>query len=85
MCLSIPGKLTEDSGEGHKRTGRVDFGGITKEISLGCLPEANVGDYVLVHAGMALSVIDETEANKTFEYLKTLEPEELEELHKLAL
>ena len=85
MCLSIPGKLIEDSGEGLKRTGKIDFGGIIKEISLGCVPEAKIGDYVLVHAGFGLSVIDKAEANLTFEYLKNLDDEEMEELRKAAL
>lgn len=85
MCLSIPGKLIEDKGDGPKRTGKIDFGGIVKEVSLGCVPEAKVGDYVLVHAGFGLSVIDESEANKTFEYLKNLDEAEIADLRKLAL
>ena len=85
MCLSIPGKLIEETGEGLKRTGKIDFGGVIKEISLGCVPEAKISDYVLVHAGFGLSVIDEEEANKTLEYLKNLDDDEMEVLRKAAL
>jgi len=60
------------------RTGRVSFGGIVKEVSLACVPDAKIGDYVLVHVGMALSVVDEREADEVFTYLK--EMGELEEL-----
>ena len=65
--MSISG---EDSLE---RAGKVDFGGILKEASLACVPEARVGDYVIVHVGFALSVVDETEAQKIFEYLKQMD------------
>ena len=60
------------------RMGRVDFGGVIKEASLAYVPEANVGDYVIVHVGFALSKVDEDEAQKVFEYLK--EMDELAEL-----
>ena len=60
------------------RMGRVDFGGILKEVSLAYVPEAKVGDYVIVHVGFALSRVDEAEANKVFEYLR--EMQELSEL-----
>lgn len=60
------------------RVGKIDFGGVLKEASLACLPEANVGDYVIVHAGFAISRVDEDEARKVFEYLS--EMEELDEL-----
>ncbi len=53
--------------------GRIDFGGIIKEASLAYLPEAAVGDYVIVHAGFAISRVDEDEANKVFEYLQEME------------
>lgn len=62
------------------RKGKVSFGGIIKEVNLCMTPEANLGDYVLVHVGVSLSVIDEKEALQTFEYLKQMgETEELEE------
>ena len=52
------------------RMGRIDFGGIVKEASLAYVPEVNIGDYVIVHVGFALSIVDEAEARKVFEYLK---------------
>ena len=80
MCLSIPGKLIEITAELDEtfRTGKVSFDGVIKEVSLTLVPEANIGDYVLVHVGAAISTIDEEEAKKTFELLKQLD--ELEEL-----
>lgn len=54
------------------RTGMVDFGGVQKDVNLGCVPEANVGDYVIVHVGFALSRVDESEANQVFEYLREM-------------
>jgi hydrogenase expression/formation protein HypC len=74
MCLAIPGKIVSISGdEPLQRTGRVDFGGVIKEASLACLPDAQVGEYVIVHVGFALSRIDEEEALKVFEYLREME------------
>lgn len=80
MCLAVPGELLDVEGNDPMfRTGRVSFGGIVKQVSLGCVPEAGVGDYVLVHVGMALSVVDEEEAAKVFEYLEQMgELDELE-------
>ena len=67
MCLAIPGRILSIAGEDPlTRTGRVDFGGIVKEINLACTPEAVVGDHVLVHVGFALTVIDEAEAARLF-------------------
>lgn len=67
MCLAIPGKIISLSNENDQlqRTGRVDFSGVIKEISLGFLPEAKLDDYVIVHAGMALAVLNEQEAQTT--------------------
>ena len=80
MCLAIPGKILSTSGEGPiGRTGRVIFGGIVKEVNLAYTPEAKVDDYVIVHVGFALSIVDETEAQRIFEYLK--EMDELTELN----
>lgn len=63
MCLAIPGQLLEIRGDDSlMRTGRVSFSGIIKEVYLACTPEARVHDYVLVHVGFAISVIDESEA-----------------------
>jgi len=74
MCLAIPGKIETISGdEPVTRMGRVNFGGIVKEACLAYVPEANIGDYVIVHAGFALSKVDEEEAQKVFEYLKQME------------
>ncbi len=80
MCLAVPGKIVNICGEDVLRSGAVSFGGIVKNVSLAYVPEAKVGDYVLVHVGFAISVIDESEARNTFEYLKQMgELAELEE------
>lgn len=74
MCLAIPGKIESVCGtEPLTRMGRVNFGGILKEASLAFVPEARVGDYVIVHVGFALSKVDEDEAQKIFDYLKQME------------
>jgi hydrogenase expression/formation protein HypC len=79
MCLAVPGKLVSvDDSPSLMRSGKVDFGGILKEVSLAYVPEAKLGDYVLVHVGFALSIVDEAEANQVFEYLKKMD--ELAEL-----
>ena len=80
MCLAIPGKITSISGgeEPLARMGKVDFGGILKEVSLAYVPEAQLGDYVIVHVGFALSRVDEAEAQQVFQYLR--EMQELTEL-----
>ncbi|HVJ09807.1 MAG TPA: HypC/HybG/HupF family hydrogenase formation chaperone [Acidisarcina sp.] len=70
MCLAIPGKLVEKREVDGILTGKVKFGGITREACMDFLPEAEVGDYVLVHVGFAISRIDEEEAHKTYEYLQ---------------
>ena len=71
MCLAIPGKIRaiESQYDGLVRMAKVQFGGITKEASLELVPEAKEGDYVLVHVGVAISIVNEEEAQKTFEYL----------------
>ena len=81
MCLAIPGKIVSVSGNDPlERMGKIDFGGILKEASLAYVPDARVGDYVIVHVGFALSKVDEAEAKKVFEYLKQMgELSELEE------
>ncbi|WP_295676659.1 HypC/HybG/HupF family hydrogenase formation chaperone [uncultured Mucilaginibacter sp.] len=82
MCLAIPGKILEiDSTlDDLFRTAKVSFGGIQKTINLCMVPEAQIGDYVLVHVGVAISKINEDEALKVFDYLKAMgEVEELEE------
>ena len=74
MCLAIPGKVLSISGdEPLTRMGRIDFSGVVKPASLAYVPEVQVGDYVIVHVGFALSKVDEAEAQKVFEYLKQMD------------
>lgn len=81
MCLAIPGKIKsiERQYGGTVRMAKVQFGGITKEASLEMVPHAREGDYVLVHVGVAISVVDEEEAQATFRYLEEIG--ELDELN----
>jgi hydrogenase expression/formation protein HypC len=74
MCLAIPGKLIAITGQLDEtfRFGKVSFGGIMKDVNLSMVPTANVGDYVLVHVGVAISLVDEGEALKTFEYIRQI-------------
>ena len=73
MCLAVPGRILSVAGEDPlMRVGRVDFGGIVKEINLAFVPEARIDDYVLVHVGFALTVIDESEAAQVFEHLREM-------------
>ena len=73
MCLAIPGQIISISGaEPLFRQARVDFGGIVKAVSLACTPEAAVGQYVLVHAGIAIALIQEDEAHQIFAYLAAM-------------
>ena len=74
MCLAIPGKIVSIASQLDDtfRTGKVSFGGILKEINLCMVPEAKVDDYVLVHVGVDISVVDEEEAQKTFSYLEQM-------------
>ncbi|MGA9778011.1 MAG: HypC/HybG/HupF family hydrogenase formation chaperone [Limisphaerales bacterium] len=79
MCLAIPGRIESIGGDDPlTRMGKINFGGILKEASLAYVPEAKVGDYVIVHVGFALNRVDENEAHRVFEYLKQME--ELSEL-----
>jgi hydrogenase expression/formation protein HypC len=79
MCLAVPGKILSIHGDDPLlRTGRVSFGGIIKQANLSCVPEARVGDYVLVHVGFAISVVDPDEARRVFEYLEQMN--EIDEL-----
>lgn len=79
MCLAIPGKVIEITDDQPiTRCGRVSFGGIVKKVNLACVPEANVGDYVIVHVGFAISKLDEAEAHRVFDYLREID--ELSEL-----
>ncbi len=73
MCLAVPGKiLTADPAGSMMRTGRVSFGGIVKEVNLAFTPEAEPGDYVMVHVGFAISRVDEEEAERVFSLLDEL-------------
>ena len=80
MCLAVPGKIIEILSEDPiMRTGKVSFGGIVKEVNLAYVPEANIGDYVIVHVGFAIETLDESEANRVFDYL-----DEMGELAELS-
>ncbi len=72
MCLAIPGKLMAKTEENGILCGRVEFGGIERTACMDFLPEAEVGDYVLVHVGFAISRIDEEDAKTTLAYLEEL-------------
>ena len=74
VCVWVfPGKIVSVSGDDPLYLmGKIDFGGVQKDISLAYVPEARVGEYVVVHAGFAISVIDEEEAMQVFEYLKEM-------------
>jgi hydrogenase expression/formation protein HypC len=73
MCLAIPGRILSIEGtDPVLRSGRVDFAGVVKQINLAYVPEARVGDYVLVHVGFAISTVDEEEAKQVFEYLRQM-------------
>ncbi len=72
MCLAVPGKILSIAGEDFARTARVSFGGIVKEVSLAYVPEAKVDDYVVVHVGFAISLLDEQEALRSLEYLRQM-------------
>ncbi|GAB4546111.1 MAG: HypC/HybG/HupF family hydrogenase formation chaperone [Anaerolineales bacterium] len=72
MCLSVPGKIETVYEEGALKMGKVNFGGIVKEICLDYVPEAQAGEYVLVHVGFAISVIDDEEAQARLETIREL-------------
>jgi hydrogenase expression/formation protein HypC len=80
MCLAVPGKIESIEGtDPILRAGKVNFGGILKTVNLAYVPEARIGDYVIVHVGFAISIVDEKEAQQVFEYLR--EMDELAELN----
>lgn len=73
MCLAVPGRIINIEGDDPLlRSGRVDFSGAVKRVNLAYVPEAKVGDYVLVHVGFAISTVDEAEARLVFQYLKEM-------------
>ena len=74
MCLAVPGQILSIGDQGAlERTGRVSFGGIVKEVNLAYVPEAGVGDYVIVHVGFAISRVDPEEAARVFDYLREMD------------
>ncbi|RME90232.1 MAG: HypC/HybG/HupF family hydrogenase formation chaperone [Verrucomicrobia bacterium] len=74
MCLAVPGQILsiQETDDPLQRTGRVSFGGIVREVNLAYVPEAKVGDYVVVHVGFALSIVDEEEARQTLDYFRQM-------------
>jgi hydrogenase expression/formation protein HypC len=74
MCLAIPGRILSVSGdEPLTRSAKVDFGGVVKDVSLAYVPDAGIGDYVIVHVGVALNTVAEDEARRTLEYLRQMD------------
>ena len=77
MCLGIPGRIIKIADEHGLSMGDVDFGGVTRKVCLAYAPEAIVGDYVIVHAGFAISRVDEQEAARTLELVREIEMQQL--------
>ncbi len=78
MCLAVPGRildLADEDGDALTRSGRVSFGGVVKRVNLAFVPEAVVGDYVIVHVGFAISRLDRAEAERALAELRALDPE----------
>jgi hydrogenase expression/formation protein HypC len=76
MCLAIPGKILTITGEDPLlRVGKISFAGVIKEVSLAYVPEAEVGQYAIVHVGFAIAIVDELEAQKTLEYVSKMQAE----------
>ncbi len=65
MCLAVPGKILSIQGEDLMRSGKVSFSGVVKEVNLAYLPEAEIGDYAIIHAGVAISIVDPEETAQT--------------------
>jgi len=80
MCLGVPGKIVETYVRDELPMGKVDFGGVLKEICLAYTPEAALGDYVIVHVGFAISRVDEAEAQEIFSYLEEIGQAENDEI-----
>lgn len=72
MCLAIPGRITSIESRDGVRMGRVDFSGIVRDTCLDYLPEAQIGTYVMVHVGFAISAVNEEEARRTYRFLETM-------------
>ncbi len=80
MCLGVPGKIVDIYQSNGLRMGKIDFGGVIREACLETLPDAVVGDYTIIHAGFALNIMSEEEANATLEILRELSLDGDEEL-----
>jgi hydrogenase expression/formation protein HypC len=72
VCLAIPGRIIEIHEQAHMRAARVQFGGIVRQVSLDFVPEASLGDYVMVHVGFAISCVDRAEADRTYKLLEEM-------------
>jgi hydrogenase expression/formation protein HypC len=72
MCLAVPGMILEVEQQANNRLGTIQFGGITRQAYLDFVPEANVGDYVIVHVGFAISRVDAEEARRTYDILEKM-------------
>lgn len=72
VCLGIPGEIVERSSQDGLPVGTVDFGGLKKQVCLAYAPEAGVGDYIIVHVGFAISVVDRDEAHRTLAVLRSM-------------
>ncbi len=72
MCLAVPGRVLDEQQIGDSRIGTIQFGGVTRQAYLDFVPEAAVGDFVIVHVGFAISKVDEEEAKRTYDLLEKL-------------
>jgi hydrogenase expression/formation protein HypC len=78
MCLGVPGKITEIYESGGIGMGKIDFGGVTREVCLAYVPEAKIGDYAMIHVGFALNLMSEADANESLDLLRQLAETEAE-------
>ena len=78
MCLGVPGKITEIYENAGMSMGRIDFGGVNREVCLAYVPEAKVGDYAMIHVGFALNLMSEAEANESLDLLRQIADVEAE-------
>ena len=72
MCLGVPGKIIDMYQQGDLKMGKIDFGGVTREACLAYVPEAEIGDYTIIHVGFALPLISEEEAQETLSVLREI-------------
>jgi len=79
MCLGIPGKIIEQFRKGDTRMGKIDFDGVQMDVCLEATPEAELGDYVIVHAGFAISILSQEEAQETLDILREIDALQLDE------